>query len=100
TGATQRMPPDPLEGGVSDAIVNRLHIDRSGLLWIGTYERGLIRVDPRGTAFTHVLMRKEAPREGGANYVHAISEAEDGNLWLGTERGLLRYLPRSNEFEE
>ena len=41
-------------GSPPDAITTSLDIDRSGLLWIGTHERGLAKVDPEGTAFLHV----------------------------------------------
>jgi ligand-binding sensor domain-containing protein/signal transduction histidine kinase len=64
--------------------IRTLYLDRDGTLWIGTAGGGLSRWrDGRVTTFT--------ARQGlGADTVVQIVEDDDGYLWLGSSRGILR----------
>lgn len=60
-------------------------LDRDGILWFGSNGGGVYRYD--GTTFTHFT------EENGlsSNQVFAITEDNNGVLWLGTQNGLCRY---------
>src|SRR5262245_6867405 len=65
----------------SDAVYV-LHEDRSGDLWIGTDDGGLIR-------YRAGEVQSFGATQGlAANEVRAICEDRDGRLWVGTRRGL------------
>ena len=88
-----------LPGTLPDALITNVLVDRSGLLWLGTSERGLARMDPAGSVFQYVV-DQDAHDAQAANNVHAIFEDADGGLWLGTDAdGLKRYDPKTNQFD-
>lgn len=62
--------------------INKLYEDRMGVLWVGTEGRGLIRYkDGKTTTLTG--------KQNLANdNVYAITEDNDGRLWIGTGGGL------------
>ena len=59
--------------------------DSHGRMWFGTNNEGLFRYD--GHTFVNFS------REDGlySNTINDIIEDRDGNLWLGTPRGLCKY---------
>ena len=89
----------PLPGSLPRARITTLAVDRSGLVWIGTAERGAFKVDPAGTPFRYLAMRENGADPVRGNDVRAIRETADGALWIGTAGdGLLRYAPGSGNF--
>ena len=59
--------------------------DRSGNVWIAAGSDGLVRVDDRGRA-----NRWESKSAPGPN-VSSVFEDRDGNIWVGTDRGIERW---------
>ena len=59
--------------------------DRDGALWIGTFDRGLIRVhQDRVDLFSRA--------DGlSSNYVRGLFEDREGNIWVATDNGLDRF---------
>ncbi|HEY0178326.1 MAG TPA: two-component regulator propeller domain-containing protein, partial [Dokdonella sp.] len=93
-------PMESMPGSLPEGIVTTLQLDRSGLLWIGTIERGISQVDPAGTLFRHVLDRSPTREQTASNYIRAIFADADGGLWLGTDGdGLKRYDAEQNRFD-
>ncbi len=60
-------------------------IDQDRNLWVGTNSNGLIRVNAQGAAATI------SPATVTNDAVTAIFEDREGNLWIGTSRGLERW---------
>ncbi len=61
-----------------------LMVSRDGALWIGTEGGGLAR-------YAHGEFRSWTTREGLSNdFVRTLAEDAAGNLWVGTDNGLLR----------
>jgi signal transduction histidine kinase/ligand-binding sensor domain-containing protein len=68
--------------------------DRDGQIWIGT-RQGLDKFDPQTKKFTHY-----APPKSNRFFVSAISEDEDGILWLyGIGQCIYKFDPEKNTFE-
>ncbi len=62
--------------------VTRMVEDRSGVLWVGSYRAGLNRFVRRLGCFSNMRLQKS---------VYAILEDSDGEVWVGTTDGLLRW---------
>lgn len=75
---------DTREGLVHN-FVGALYEDRDGMIWIGTYGGGVQCY--RDGKFLDCAPRKIA----GEILVYAIEGDAAGNIWVGTNRGLLRY---------
>ncbi len=74
--------------------------DRSGMIWIGTFEGGLNRFDPATGDVTRFRHDPADPASLPANTVRALSEDRDGRIWVGTQGGgLARLDPGTGRFE-
>jgi len=92
-------PDSMLPGRLPDANVTVLMPDRSGLLWIGTHTRGLVRTDMAGAPFRHLFDPAANIETADGNDVQALAAGTDGTLWIGQRSGLKRYLPGHNAFQ-
>ncbi|MEO8085614.1 MAG: ATP-binding protein [Bacteroidota bacterium] len=72
--------------------VRSFALDKKGTLWIGTNGGGLNRYNNASTNFTHFTMQNGLPNDA----IFSIVCANNGMLWLGTNRGLCRFNP--NDF--
>jgi signal transduction histidine kinase/ligand-binding sensor domain-containing protein len=62
--------------------------DRSGMLWFGTYGRGLYRYDPNSGRLTSYRHNSTDPTSLSSDIVYRTFEDHAGNLWVGTGDGL------------
>ena len=75
---------------LSNNKVRALYQDRSGNLWIGTAGGGLNRlqwISPQKVTFKRYLHQHNRPSGLSSNHVIAITEDQEGHLWLGTYGG-------------
>ena len=71
--------------GLSSGWIRTLFLDSQGIVWIGTTGGGLSRLQGDGTIATYTM------REGLLdNTISQILEDNQGNLWLGGDRGIIR----------
>ncbi|MEJ5199303.1 MAG: two-component regulator propeller domain-containing protein, partial [Anaerolineae bacterium] len=80
----------PLIEGQEQTHVNALALDRRGRVWVGTDEGLIYPRDPRNPdSFDGWL----SGQPGGLvnSFVHAMTFAADGSLWVGTQAGVSRY---------
>ena len=66
-----------------------LHVDRRGQLWIGLHNNGLLRVDPKTLTAEHIFRQNVT--------VRTIADGPDGQIWLGTEKGLWAVDPQTGK---
>lgn len=64
---------------LDDGNVNTVYADRKGYLWIGTFDGGLNRFNPKDSTFTSYYYINKAMMN-----VTTIFEDKQGNLWVGT----------------
>ncbi len=63
--------------------ISTLHIDQSGLLWVGTYN-GPMAYDNRVRRLIHYDINDEL-----STRVHSFCEDSEGQLWIGTGEGIV-----------
>jgi signal transduction histidine kinase len=68
-----------------DADVRALCFDQTGKLWIGTIGSGVFLRMPDG-----VIVRELDPDEPNCRAVRSIVNIQNGDLWIGTQAGLIR----------
>ncbi len=81
---------DPPGTGITDNIVNCVHVSQAGIVWIGT-NAGLNRFD-RSKGEWRVFAQKDGL---AGEVVCGILEDNSGALWVSTNRGLSRFDPES-----
>lgn len=72
---------------LSQDSVNSIFQDRSGIVWIGTFNKGINKTAP--TTKTFRVFRGKPGEAGGITPTAVMSAAEDygGSLWIGTRGG-------------
>ena len=96
TGQLVRYGPDePAPRRLPTADVRCLVFAHPDSLWLGTFDQGLLLLDPR-----RGLRRRVGPGQGlPSASVASVARlpADAGALWLGTYRGLVRYRPAGGQ---
>ena len=72
--------------------------DDEGIIWIGSFDRGMNRYDPESDTFTRFRHDDDDPSSIRSDAIRALVFDHDGNLWIGTERGLDKYDPVTGIF--
>ncbi|MBL0356554.1 MAG: hypothetical protein IPP72_06490 [Chitinophagaceae bacterium] len=67
--------------------------DAHGNIWIGSLDKGALIIDPEGPLPEHLDSKSGLPD----NNVWGVMEARDGNVWVGTYKGINIYNPFKNE---
>lgn len=75
----------PLAGPKEQIHIVSLHMDKAGMLWIGTFDKGLFRLDPESGAVKHYGSPEGLPN---ANIIAVASR--DSVIWLATLEGLVK----------
>lgn len=84
---------------ITDAPIVRMVADRSGHLWLGTFE-GLFRFDPhQGSVTRHYTHHPNEPGSLSSNRIFGLYEDAERVLWIGTQdAGLNRLPPHAHQF--
>jgi ligand-binding sensor domain-containing protein/signal transduction histidine kinase len=86
-----------LGGGTAASSVQRVLVDRAGVIWAGS-RAGLHRVDPR-TLEVHTYPIDPDDDATVSGRIYALMQDGDGILWIGTENGLDRFDPAGGKFQ-
>ena len=84
------FPEDPVS---NRNYINRVYEDRNGIVWVGTFNEGLMTLDTRTGQFTRFPLRPLTRR------IYAIAEDRFGVLWIGSEDGLTKLVQRQYPVE-
>lgn len=77
------------ENSLSDNRVIRIYIDRIGQLWFCTEGGGISRYDYDSDSFVNYDYRKKLY----SNVIYGMLDDKDGNLWLSSNHGIIKYNP-------
>lgn len=75
-------------GSISSNDVRALAIDNANNLWIGTNDAGLNKFDYTTNTFKAYRYSIKNPAGISSDIIFTIEPAKNGQLWIGTERGL------------
>ena len=78
--------------GCAPARVCAISQDGDGILWLGTWDQGLYRLDPATRT-----VRRAVPPGKGFNHVHSLTEVSPWNFLVGSDDGLLYVNPLTGE---
>ena len=81
-----------------DAFIRLVYESRNGDIWVATKTAGLYRIDKKGT-FTRFTADPAHPNTICHNDVRSIAEDRQGNLWIGTHKGLNKYILKDHRLE-
>ncbi|SOD81469.1 hybrid sensor histidine kinase/response regulator [Spirosoma fluviale] len=74
---------------------------RNGILWLGTFEDGLIRYNKQTGATTRYRANPAQPGQLNYHTITALWEDHAGNIWVGTEGGGINvFHPGQNKFTQ
>jgi len=86
----------------SNTIVNRkykaIYEDNKGRIWIGSDRDGFSILDPTAGSFQN-FRTDDCPYSLSANRVNSFCETKDGVMWIGTENGLNKFIPKEKQFQ-
>ncbi|MDM8568086.1 two-component regulator propeller domain-containing protein [Thiotrichales bacterium HSG1] len=78
-------------------VLWRVHVDKNGILWIGTESNGLDSFDPKNKQFTHYRHDSKNPNSLSGDNITDIFADHNGDLWVGTMGNGLN-LFKNNQF--
>jgi ligand-binding sensor domain-containing protein/two-component sensor histidine kinase len=90
--------PDSRPPVVNSLLVVSLYEDRTGILWIGTGDGGLIKFDRETLQWKSYQHNPAQPNSLSHNIVLTIYEDRRGELWVGTADGLNRFDRHTEQF--
>lgn len=70
--------------------------DKKGRIWIGTEFKGLDCLVPE----TEIILHYDTSDGLPSNMVNSIAEDEHGDLWISTQKGIVRFDPMSKTFRD
>jgi signal transduction histidine kinase/ligand-binding sensor domain-containing protein/CheY-like chemotaxis protein len=94
--ATGEISEMPLNKKLPGYVYESIFLDSNKNLWIGTYNKGLLKVAARSSAIQEFLFDPESPNSLPGNDIRTISESNDQTIWIGTNSGLAKYDNKSN----
>ena len=74
--------------------------DSNGVFWIGSYDRGVSKLDPSLYSFGHYYYQPDNPKGLSEKIVQSVLQDSKGRIWLSTyEGGLNLFDEKNNSFE-
>lgn len=92
----QHDPSNP--GSLATNAIEPVYADRNGIIWVGTQDSGLDRLDPNTGIFSHFRHKANDKGSLSDNRVKTILEDHEGILWVGTMNGLNKMDQKTGTF--
>ena len=81
------------EGSLGNNHVSRAHLDKSGKVWFATEGGGICCYNADSDSFTNYDHRRNLYH----HIIYGILDDDEGNLWLSSNYGIVRYNPTTFE---
>ncbi len=83
---------------LSSDNTSTVYADRSGVLWVGLFDRGLDKLNLENLQFRTYTHDPANPSSIASNRITAFAETRDGKIWIGTQEiGLANFKPATGE---
>ena len=79
--------------------INEIHQDTHGNIWIASSSNGLFRIDHNLGKHRHYAFNRNDSTSLSNDIVQVIYEDKKGEIWIGTNYGLNKYVPESDNFK-
>ncbi|MFZ6011091.1 MAG: hybrid sensor histidine kinase/response regulator, partial [Bacteroidota bacterium] len=90
------MHDDENDKSIGQNSINSLYKDDAGIIWAGTYKRGLSYYHENSSRFQLYKHQLSKPQSLPFDDINSFVEDDKGNLWIGTNGGGLIYFDRTN----
>ncbi len=99
-GRFTRYQNDPAdEKSLPADLLQTIYLDRTGVIWVGTKTRGVVKYAPSSHKFYHIKAKTDLKKGLHHPVVLSFCESSESGLWIGTNGGGLDYWDRDkNEF--
>ncbi len=77
-------------------VYQSMLFDSQSNLWVGTYNKGLLKIDQTGANYSQFLFDNSNKNSLPGNDVRCIYESKDHSIWIGTSDGLAKYDPKTH----
>ncbi|WP_289039973.1 two-component regulator propeller domain-containing protein [uncultured Zobellia sp.] len=74
-----------------------IYEDRDGILWIGSYDKGVSKLDPSKYSFGHYYYQPNSEEGLSEKIVQSVLQDKKGRIWLGAYNGGLDLFDEENE---
>lgn len=78
--------------------ITQLYIDKLESLWAGSWNNGAYEISKQGDIKNYQTENKHSESSLSSNFVRAICQDDEGNIWFGTFNGLDKYDKSSGSF--
>lgn len=86
---------------ISGNDISALALEGDSVMWVGTMENGLNRLNLRTRKFERFIPRQGRPESIPSREVYTLKHDAHGDLWIGYNRdGFGRYNPANRSFEQ
>ena len=76
-----------------------IHIDKRGMIWVGSFTSGLSIYNPITETFTNFTHDENDPLSIRSNGVRRFAEDDKGGIWIATLKGIDYWNPETQSFE-
>jgi len=73
-----------IENYISGSYINRVLVDKSGIIWAASYNKGITKIVLSPAKFNTLHSQKQDPKSLSGNSIKAIAEDENGIIYIGT----------------
>jgi len=84
---------------LSENFIKTVFEDKSGVLWINSYQSGISKLINRKSNFRLLQYKQDNINSLSSNVITSLTEDKSGNIWIGTSNGLNKYNPNTNKIE-
>jgi ligand-binding sensor domain-containing protein len=88
---------ESVSGSINMDNIGAISLDKSGLIWVGTWGAGLNYYHPNNSTFRTLRQNKSATNIVTSQSVLSVLESDNGQLWLGTNTSGINIIDLNND---